>query len=393
MDASVAAVDEDLSLREARMRDEIRTLQEERARALLEEIDALQKEKRLAVAKFQAVQAELTLLRKENERLKRDGGPNAAANLVAKLARLEEATQRDETTKRELRDKLKTSTQHNARLMLKIKKLEQPDEGGGSSSNSSATAQRRYSIDSASRSVQAGSSGVAAPSPPVQIRYKVPDNVREALGEAKQTIGDLRRQLEDRENELERCQSRCAETAQVYADAMAQAQMKDELLGEERQRRKTLKRSYHNLKAKLKALQADSAGLRAEFEEFRSWSRRHLKALSDDMELCRAIYSLKNSLAQEQSTMEQMESKLKKGQEEVIKANTENERLAGLVAKLKKDKEDARQHIRSLSEQLQSAVQSKDTALLLLHQAQEERQVNRRISPSPSSSSSLTYED
>ena len=106
------------------MRDEIRTLQEERARALLEEIDTLQKEKRLAVAKFQTVQAELTLLRKENERLKRDGGPNAAANLVAKLARLEEATQRDETTKRELRDKLKTSTQHNARLMLKIKKLE-----------------------------------------------------------------------------------------------------------------------------------------------------------------------------------------------------------------------------------------------------------------------------
>ena len=30
--------------------------------------------------------------------------------------------------------------------------------------------------------------------------------------------------------------------------------MKDELLGEERQRRKTLKRSYHNLKAKLKVL-------------------------------------------------------------------------------------------------------------------------------------------
>lgn len=116
----------ELSRREQRVRDEIRQLQDQRAAAMREEISSLHNEREIALAKISTLQTQLVELQNENEVLR---GNRSEAAILVRLAKTEQDLSREIAMKNEMRGKLKVATQHNGRLLIKVKKLESQLKG------------------------------------------------------------------------------------------------------------------------------------------------------------------------------------------------------------------------------------------------------------------------
>jgi hypothetical protein len=235
---------DDLTRREVRVRSEIRKLQEERAAVMEDEILTLRKEREVTIAKIATLQMQLQELRTENDLLKDQRSDSA---ILVRLAKAEQDLARETESKNELKGKLKVTTQHNGRLLIKVKRLEnalnkrprsQVKEQGlcvrsTSLGQLTAAVEVEESVSVARGNAIAGnpvdnceeddlrtccqscqtddvmyriaecqtgssyeltSTECQTDAMAVQIRYKVPDNVRNALVEAHQTIDELRQQ-------------------------------------------------------------------------------------------------------------------------------------------------------------------------------------------------------
>lgn len=121
MEAGSPPPTDDLIRREVRVRDEIRQLQEQRAAALEEEILALQKEREITFAKIATQQLQILELRTENDLMKSQRSDSA---ILVRLAKAEQELARENESNNEMRRKLKLATQHNGRLLIKVKRLE-----------------------------------------------------------------------------------------------------------------------------------------------------------------------------------------------------------------------------------------------------------------------------
>ena len=112
---------DDLTRHEVRVRSEIRQLQEERAAVMEDEILALRKEREVTIAQIATLQVQLQELRTENDLLKNQRSDSA---ILVRLAKAEQDLVREIESKNDMRGKLKVTTQHNGRLLIKVKRLE-----------------------------------------------------------------------------------------------------------------------------------------------------------------------------------------------------------------------------------------------------------------------------
>ena len=109
-----------LDLKEQKMREEIRVLQEKRASVLQQEVEDLKRQRDKALSKANRLEDTLRDLRAENTALTMDSETRANTQLEL----LEQTLLEEQREKEELIKKLQTTTKQNSSLLLRLSKVE-----------------------------------------------------------------------------------------------------------------------------------------------------------------------------------------------------------------------------------------------------------------------------
>ena len=109
-----------LDLKEQKMREEIRVLQEKRASVLQQEVEDLKRQRDKALSKANRLEDTLRDLRAENTALTMDSETRANTQLEL----LEQTLLEEQREKEELKKKLQTTTKQNNSLVLRLSKVE-----------------------------------------------------------------------------------------------------------------------------------------------------------------------------------------------------------------------------------------------------------------------------